>query len=93
MKVKVVDLEGFKDDVFSGESILRRFPGLMEDGESVILHSNGNYYFHENGKPVDNVFKFSNSCAFLAPSEMRYVELIDEQESVRKGLFFAWRMK
>lgn len=78
MKVKVIDPNTFEACVFGGESLMNHFPDLLGDGAPVLLHANGNYYFHNDGKPVDGVRDFNNSTCFLTEKEMLCVKLIED---------------
>ena len=78
MKVKVKDPVDFEAYVFGGESLMKHLPDLLGSGAPVLLHTNGHYYFHKDGKPLDGVHNFNNSTCFLTVEEMKYVTLIEE---------------
>jgi hypothetical protein len=76
MKIKIKDLEGFKNNVFGADSFLKYWPQLTTEGLQVEL-INDYFYLIENGKLI-------NDTAFFSRNEMEYLEQVVDQKPIKK---------
>lgn len=65
MKFKIKDLEGFQNEVFGADDLIKYFPELMTGIELQII--DGCYYVMKNGKMI-------NDTSFFTLDEMQFME-------------------
>jgi len=69
LKVKIKNRVEFECGVFGGEDLIQHFPNLLSTGADVIYQSDM-WYLCDVDKNI------MSDCAFFAPEEMQYLEII-----------------